>query len=66
MICDAGGSQFPAIAEQFQDPLTPTCWRVLDLNRIGFGFPGVPYRESIAGVVRRLANSYPQLRLSPY
>lgn len=25
VICNAGGSQLPAIAEQFQDPLTPTC-----------------------------------------
>ena len=47
MICDAGGSQLPAIAEQFQDPQTPTRWRVLDLNRIGLGFPGVPNRDPI-------------------
>lgn len=47
MICDAGGSQLPVIAEQFQDPLTPTCWRVLDLNRIGLGFPGGSNRDPI-------------------
>ena len=47
VICNAGGSQLPAIAEQFQDPQTPTCWCVLDLNRIGLGFPGVPNRDPI-------------------
>ena len=47
VICNAGGSQLPAIAEQFQDPLTPTRWRVLDLNRISLGFPGVPNRDPI-------------------
>ena len=47
MICNAGGSQLSAIAEQFQDPQTPTRWRVLDLDRIGFGFSGVPNRDPI-------------------
>lgn len=47
VICDAGGSQLPAIAEQFQDPQTPTRWSVLDLDRIGLGFPGVPNRDPI-------------------
>jgi hypothetical protein len=44
VIRDAGGTTLHAIAEQFQDPQTPTRWRVLDLNRIGFGFPGDPNR----------------------
>ena len=47
VIRDAGGSQLPAIAEQFQDPQTPTRWRVLDLNRISLGFSGVPNRDPI-------------------
>ncbi len=55
MICNAGGSQLPAIAEQFQDPQTPTRWRVLDLNRIGLGFPGVPNRDPIVESVSSAA-----------
>ena len=45
VIREAGGAKLPAVAQQFQDPLTPTRWRVLDLSRIGVGFPGVPNRE---------------------
>jgi hypothetical protein len=48
---DAGGAKLPAVAQQFQDPLTPTRWRVLDLYRIGVGFPGVPNRDRSACVV---------------
>ena len=44
---DAGGAKLPAVAQQFQDPLTPTRWCVLDLNRIGVGFPGVPNRDPL-------------------
>lgn len=58
VICNAGGSQLPAIAEQFQDPLTPTCWRVLDLNRIGLGFPGVPNRDPIVESVASSTTRY--------
>jgi len=44
---DAGGAKLPAIAQQFQDPLTPTRWRVLDLSRIGVAFSGVPNRDPL-------------------
>jgi hypothetical protein len=47
VICNAGGSQLPAIAEQFQDPQTPTLWRVLNLNRIGLGFLGVASQDNV-------------------
>jgi hypothetical protein len=54
---DAGGAQLPAIAQQFQDPLTPTRWRVLDLYRIGVGFPGVPNRERLRSPMSRQESS---------
>ena len=44
---DAGGAKLPAVAQQLQDPLTPTRWRVFDLYRIGVGFPGVPNRDPL-------------------
>jgi hypothetical protein len=39
---DAGGAKLPAVAQQFQDPLTPTRWPIFHLIRFGLGFPGYP------------------------
>jgi hypothetical protein len=38
--CDPEGAKIPSVDQEFEDPLTPICWRALGLNRIRAVFSG--------------------------